>query len=165
MIRTRQNWTQMTKMRSTKWRHFRIARSIRESQNQAIYQASTIWFLGKGYLEEENTWESASTVQHLRKLISSFHKNYSDKSTAIFPAIDTISPMARPTAKPIEFLKQKQEQLIRRTTKCDKWDNKEESKSVWFSIEPKAGKRLKICLSNAKSIGESTFWWMESFAV
>ena len=27
----------------------------------------------KGYLEEENTWEPASVMQHLRKLLSKFH--------------------------------------------------------------------------------------------
>ena len=36
----------------------------------------------KGYPEEENTWEPASAVQHLRKLISSFHKDHPDKPTA-----------------------------------------------------------------------------------
>ena len=54
----------------------------------------------KKYLEEENTWEPALVVQHFRKLISSFHKNHPDKSTATFPAIDTALPMARPTVRP-----------------------------------------------------------------
>ena len=54
----------------------------------------------KGYPEEENTWEPASAVQHLRKLISSFHKDHPDKPTATSPAIDTAPPMARPTVKP-----------------------------------------------------------------
>ena len=43
----------------------------------------------KEYPEEENTWEPASVVQHLKKLINSFHKNHSDKPTATFPAINT----------------------------------------------------------------------------
>ena len=51
----------------------------------------------KGYPEEENTWEPASAVQHLRKLISSFHKDHPDKPTATSPAIDTAPPIARPT--------------------------------------------------------------------
>ena len=55
----------------------------------------------KGYPEEENTWEPASAVQHLRKLISSFHKDHPDKPTATSEAIDTAPPMARPTVKPI----------------------------------------------------------------
>ena len=54
----------------------------------------------KGYPEEENTWEPYSAVQHLRKLISSFHKDRPDKPTAISEAIDTAPPMARPTIKP-----------------------------------------------------------------
>ena len=60
----------------------------------------------KGYPEEENTWEPASAVQHLRKLINSFHKDHSDKSTATSPAIDTAPPMFRPTVKPAEPPKQ-----------------------------------------------------------
>ena len=61
----------------------------------------------KRYLEEENTWEPASAVQHLQKVISSFHKDHLDKPTTTSPAIDTAIPMARPIAKPIESLKQK----------------------------------------------------------
>ena len=59
----------------------------------------------EGYLEEENTWEPASAVQYFRKLISSFHKDYLDKPTATFPAIDTALPMARPTVRPTKPLK------------------------------------------------------------
>ena len=62
----------------------------------------------KGYPEEENTWEPASAVKHLRKLISSFYKDHPDKPTATSPAIDTAPPMARPTVKPTEPLKRKQ---------------------------------------------------------
>ena len=54
----------------------------------------------KGYPEEENTWEPYSAVQHLRKLISSFHKDPPDKPTATSEAIDTAPPMVRPTIKP-----------------------------------------------------------------
>ena len=68
----------------------------------------------KGYLEEENTWEPASAVQHLRKLINSFHKDHPDKLTATFPAIDIASPMANPTVRPTEPLKRKQG----RPTRC-----------------------------------------------
>ena len=53
----------------------------------------------KGYPEEENTWEPASAVQHLRKLICLFHKDHPDKPTATSPAIDTAPPMARSTVK------------------------------------------------------------------
>ena len=53
----------------------------------------------KGYPEEENTWEPASAVQHLKKLISSFYKNHPGKLTATSPAINIAPPMARPTVK------------------------------------------------------------------
>ena len=40
--------TQVTmKAESTKWRQFGTARSMRESQNQVIYQVSTTWSHGK----------------------------------------------------------------------------------------------------------------------
>ena len=71
----------------------------------------------KGYPEEENTWEPASAVQHLRKLISSFHKDHPDKPTATSPAIDTAPPMARPTVKPAEPPKQKRGRLANSTNK------------------------------------------------
>ena len=60
----------------------------------------------KGYLEKENNWEPASAVEHLKKLISLFHKDYLVKPTATSPAINTTSPMARPTVKLNESLKQ-----------------------------------------------------------
>ena len=71
----------------------------------------------KGYSEEENTWELASAVQHLRKLISLFHKDHPDKSIATFPAIDTAAPMARPTVKPMEPLKRKRGRPANSTNK------------------------------------------------
>ena len=74
----------------------------------------------KGYPEEENIWEPASTVQHLRKLISSFHKDYPNKPTATFPAINTAPPMARPTIKPTKPLKRKRGRPTRRAKKCAK---------------------------------------------
>ena len=54
----------------------------------------------KGYPEEENTWELLSTVQHLKKLISSFHKNQPEKPIATSLPIDSAAPMARSTVKP-----------------------------------------------------------------
>ena len=75
--------------------------------NSAVYTRElTGYLLGlyylvswKGYPEEENTWESVLAVQHLRKLISLFYKNHPAKPIAIFEAIETASPMARPTIK------------------------------------------------------------------
>ena len=63
--------------------------------------------LWRKYLEEENTWELASAVQYLRKLISLFYKEHPDKPTAISPIIDTALLMARPIVKPTGPPKQK----------------------------------------------------------
>ncbi len=56
--------------------------------------------LWKGYPEEENTWEPASTVLHLCKLISTFYRDHLEKPIAISPLIDSAPPMARPTVRP-----------------------------------------------------------------
>ena len=76
--------------------------------------------LWKKYLEDVKTWEPASVVQHLRKLISSFHKDYPDKSTATSSTINTASPMARPIVKPTKPPKQKWGQPANSTTKWAK---------------------------------------------
>ena len=60
----------------------------------------------KGYPEEENIWESSSTIQHLKKLINFFHKNHPEKPTATSLPIDFALPIARPTVRPT-LLKQK----------------------------------------------------------
>ena len=62
----------------------------------------------KSYPEEENTWEPLSTVHHLKKLISSFHKNYLTKPTATFPPINSALSIARPTVKPMAKITSKQ---------------------------------------------------------
>ena len=54
----------------------------------------------KGYPEDESTWEPASAVQHLRKLVSTFHKDHPDKPIATSPPIDLAPPMAKRTAPP-----------------------------------------------------------------
>ena len=54
----------------------------------------------KGYPKDESTWEPASAVQHLRKLVSTFHKDHPDKPTATSPPIDLAPPMAKRTASP-----------------------------------------------------------------
>ncbi len=52
-------------------------------------QMSGLYYLilWKNYLEEENTWELSSVVIHLRKLISTFHKEYSEKLTVTSPSM------------------------------------------------------------------------------
>ena len=54
----------------------------------------------KGYPEDKSTWEPASAVQHLRKLVSTFHKDHPNKPKATFPLIDLAPPMAKHTALP-----------------------------------------------------------------
>ncbi len=53
--------------------------------------------LWKGYPEEENTWKLSSVVIHLRKLISTFHKEHPEKPTVTSPPLDSAPPMTRPT--------------------------------------------------------------------
>ena len=54
----------------------------------------------KSYPKEENTWEPVLVVQHLKKLISLFHKDHPEKSTAISPPVNSIPPMVKPIVKP-----------------------------------------------------------------
>ena len=68
------------------------------------------------YPEKENTRELGLAVQHFRKLISLFHKNYFDKPTATSEAIDTAAPMAKPIIKPTT-IKQKWARPVNSTNK------------------------------------------------
>ena len=54
----------------------------------------------KGYPEDKSTWEPVSEVQHLRKLVSIFHKDYLNKLTATSPPMDLAPPIAKRTAPP-----------------------------------------------------------------
>ena len=66
----------------------------------------------KGYPEEENTWEPSSAVMHLRKMVSTFHKDHPEKPTATSAPLDSAPPMAKPT---IQLpAKQKRGRLTRR---------------------------------------------------
>ena len=56
--------------------------------------------LWKGYPEEENTWELASAIQHLWRLVTAYHKDNPEKPTATSDPVDTAPPMARPSAPP-----------------------------------------------------------------
>ena len=53
----------------------------------------------KGYLEEKNIWEPFSAVMHLRKMVSTFYKDHSEKPTAISAPLDSAPPMAKPTVQ------------------------------------------------------------------
>ncbi len=48
----------------------------------------------KSYPEEKNTGEPASVIQHLRRLISNFHKELLEKPTATSPPTDSALTMA-----------------------------------------------------------------------
>ena len=67
--------------------------------------------LQKEYPKEKNTWQLLSAVQHLKKLINSFHKKYLEKPTKTSPPINSIPPMARhiifKSTKPINSFKRK----------------------------------------------------------
>ena len=54
----------------------------------------------KGYPKEKNTWEPASVIQHLRRLVTAYHKDNLEKPTATSNPVDTAPPMARPSALP-----------------------------------------------------------------
>ena len=64
----------------------------------------------KGYLKEKNTWEPLLAIQHLKKLISFFHKDYPEKPTATFLPINSALLIARPTVKPTAKVTTKQKQ-------------------------------------------------------
>ena len=54
----------------------------------------------KDFPEEENTWEPALAIQHLRKLVNIFHKENPNKLTANSAPVDIAQATARPIVKP-----------------------------------------------------------------
>ena len=50
----------------------------------------------KGFPEEKNTWEPASAIQHLQRLVSTFHKQNPDKPTATSTPVETAPTTGRP---------------------------------------------------------------------
>ena len=78
------------------------ASKLKSSQLLGLYHLIA-W---KRYPEEENTWKSLFAVQHLKKLINSFHKNHPKKPTATSLPINSAPPMVSPTIRPTP-LKQK----------------------------------------------------------
>ena len=75
-------------------------------QNSVVYaresarQLPGLYYLvlWKSYPEEENTWEPASAIQHLQRLVTAYHKNNPKKPTTTSVLVDTAPPIARPTA-------------------------------------------------------------------
>ena len=84
----------------------------------------------KGYPKEENTWEPALAVQHLRKLISSFHKEHFDNPTATSEAIDTAPPMARPTVRATATIKPTKQKQGRPANSTNK-----QAKKNWAALD------------------------------
>ena len=78
----------------------------------------------KDYPEEESTWEPFSAVMYLRKIISTFHKDHLEKSTATSFPLDFTPPMAKPSVKLQVKLsaKQKQSRPTGSTKRAKEWD-------------------------------------------
>ena len=85
------------------WHNAVYAKESKSGHQSGLYYLVS-W---KKYPEEENIWELASVIKHLRKLISLFHKNHSNKLIVTFSAINIALPIARLTAKPTEPFKWK----------------------------------------------------------
>ena len=82
---------------------------IESIRNSAVYARESevshlfgLYYLvsWKSYPKDKHTGKSALAVQHPRKLVSIFYKNYSNKLTAIFPPIDLAPLIAKCTATP-----------------------------------------------------------------
>ena len=71
----------------------------------------------KGYPEEKSTWEPSSAVIHLRKMISTFHKDNPEKPTATSLPLNSAPPMAKLSVKPPvkPSVKRKQDRPINST--------------------------------------------------
>ena len=69
----------------------------------------------KGYPAEKNTWEPASAIQYLCRLVSTFHKENPEKLTAISTLVDSAPSLAKPTVKPGSANKRKRGQPTKAT--------------------------------------------------
>ena len=71
--------------------------SIVYTRNSEVDHLSGLYYLVplKSYPKNKNTKKPALAVQHLRKLMSIFYKDYLNKPTAIFLLIDFTLPMAK----------------------------------------------------------------------
>lgn len=106
---------------------------ILKTGNSKEYKVETIWdsavytkkselnyLLGiyylvfwKNYLKKKNICKPYLIVQHFKKLINLFYKDYLNKPTAISKIIDTVLPIAKPIIK--FSTKKKQSQLTNST--------------------------------------------------
>lgn len=111
-------------MKSTSLKTFKIVLSMQAGHLLELYYLVSC----KSYSDKKNTWESALAVQHLWKLITTFHKHYPDKPTATFLPINTAPPMPKPSIKPIKS-----------TNKATEITNQKQG----WSSKNKASKRVK----------------------
>ena len=96
---------------------------VKSIQNSTVYTKEAdghllgLYYLvvWKGYPEEENIWEPFSAVIHLRKMVSTFHKDHPEKLTATAAILDSTPPIAKLTIQ--LAMKRKRGQLIRRAKK------------------------------------------------
>ena len=66
----------------------------------------------KSYSKKENIWEPSFAVMHFWKMISTFHKDYPEKLTAIFSFLNSAPLMAKLLVKPVKLsAKEKQGRL------------------------------------------------------
>ena len=79
----------------------------------------------KSYPKEENTYKSSSAVMHLRKMVSTFHRDYLEKPTATSALLDSVPPIAKSTTQ--LYTKRKRGQPIERIKKHAKWGDKEKA--------------------------------------
>ena len=77
------------------WDSAVYARELAEQLPGLYYLVS--W---KSYPEEENTWEPASAIQHLRKLVTAYHKDNPEKPIATSAPVNMAPLMARPFTSP-----------------------------------------------------------------
>ena len=65
-------------------------------------QLSGLYYLvlWKDYPEEDNTWEYASVIQHLQRLVTAYHKDNPEKPTATFAPVNTTPPIVRLSTPP-----------------------------------------------------------------
>lgn len=90
----------------------------RESKNHYLpdFYYLVLW---NDYFEEKNIWKLASVKQYLRKMISTFHKNYPDKLSITSSPINIPALMFKPIIK-LVALKQKYSQPTKLNNKRKK---------------------------------------------